>query len=84
MSKELIIRKANDLIEARYKLTLIQQRIILYLNAQINAWDKEFITYSIKVTDFCEYTGIGPKNIYEDFIKISEGLIAKTLVIGKG
>ena len=84
MPKELIIRKANDLIEARYKLTLIQQRIILYLNAQINAWDKEFITYSIKVSDFCEYIGIDPKNIYEDFIKISEGLIAKTLVIGKG
>ena len=45
MPKTMLIRKANDLIEARYKLTLAQQRLILYLNAQIKAWDKDFQYY---------------------------------------
>jgi len=83
MPKALIIRKANDLIEARYKLTLIQQRLILYLNAQVKAWDKDFTEYSISVTDFCEFLDIDPSNMYSQFTQISKELISKTLTISK-
>ena len=83
MPKTMIIRKANDLIEARYKLTLAQQRIILFLTAQIRRGDKDFQEYAITVSDFCKYLELNPKNIYEDFIQISNSLIAKTLLIGK-
>jgi len=83
MPKTMIIRKANDLIEARYKLTLAQQRIILFLTAQIKRGDKDFQEYAITVSDFCKYLELNPKNIYEDFIQISSSLIAKTLIIGK-
>lgn len=84
MTHKLIIKKANDLVEARYRLSLIQQRLILYLTAQIKPWDKEFQTYEISVTDFCDYLDVDPSNIYEEFIKISQGLISKSLVIGRG
>ena len=84
MAKQLMIRKANDLVEARYKLTLAQQRLILFLNAQIMPWDKNFQEYRISVKNFCAYIGIDPSNAYEEFIKMSESLISKTLIIGKG
>ena len=84
MPKAMVIRKANDLVEARYKLTLAQQRILLFLNAQIKPWDKDFDDYNISVIDFCRYLEIDPSNVYEEFIKMSQSLISKTLVIGRG
>ena len=83
MPKTMIIRKANDLIEARYKLSLAQQRVILYLNAKIKPWDKDFQDYNISVVDFCNYLEINPCNVYEEFLKISNSLVGKTLMIGK-
>jgi len=83
VTNKLIIKKANDLVEARYRLSLTQQRLILYLNAQIKPWDTEFQTYEISVTEFCKYLEIDPSNIYEEFLKISQGLISKSLIIGK-
>ena len=55
MEKQMLIVKANDLVEARYKLTLTQQRLVLYLIAQINKGDTDFQTYKLSVTDFCKY-----------------------------
>jgi len=84
MPKTMVIRKANDLIEARYKLSLAQQRIILYLNAQIKPWDKDFQDYNISVMDFCNYLEIDPCNAYQEFLNISDSLVGKTLKIRKG
>ena len=80
MPKAMVIRKANDLIEARYKLSLAQQRIILYLNAQIKPWDKDFQNYNISVVDFCNYLEINPCNAYQEFLNISDSLVGKTLL----
>jgi hypothetical protein len=41
-SRQLIVRKSNRLIEASYKLTLQEQRIILLLASMINPTDKDF------------------------------------------
>jgi len=84
MSKQMLIIKANDLVEARYKLTLTQQRLVLYLIAQINKGDTDFQTYVLSVADFCKYLQINPNNIYEEFVSISTSLVTKSLIIQKG
>ena len=84
MSKQMLIVKANDLVEARYKLTLTQQRLVLYLIAQINHGDTDFQTYELSVADFCKYLQINPNNIYEEFVSISTSLVTKSLLIQSG
>jgi len=84
MSKQMLIVKGNDLVEARYRLTLTQQRLVLYLIAQINKGDTDFQTYALSVADFCKYLQINPNNIYEEFVAISTSLVTKSLLIQKG
>jgi plasmid replication initiation protein len=84
MSKQMIIRKANDLVEAHYKLTLAQQRILLFMNAQIQPWDEDFKDYNISVRDFCDLLELDPKGVYADFVHLTQSLIAKTLLIQLG
>lgn len=43
--------KSNTLIEARYKLTLIQQKIILLMASLINTKDEDFKFYQVPVKD---------------------------------
>lgn len=53
------VRKSNDLIQhARFNLTTVQQKIILYLISQIKPWDKEFQYYDFDILEFCRICGI--------------------------
>ena len=51
--------KANQFIrEARYSLTVRQQRLILYLISMIQREDDDFHEYEISIQDYCKICGI--------------------------
>lgn len=51
--------KANELIQrGRFDLSLRQQRIVLFLIAQISPYDDEFKFYEFSIHDFCRICGI--------------------------
>lgn len=53
------IVKANDLIQkSRFSLSLLQQKIVLYLISQITSFDKEFKLYEFDIREFCQVCGI--------------------------
>lgn len=53
------IRKANDLIQkSHFSLTAQQQKMVLYLIAQIKPTDKEFQEYSFSLAEFANVCGI--------------------------
>lgn len=53
------VRKSNELIQkSRFKLSLNQQKIFLYLISQISPFDEEFKTYQFNIADFCRVCGI--------------------------
>jgi len=52
INKNSIVRKHNDLINARYSYTLEEQRIILCVLSQIKKNDKDFKAYRVYVKDF--------------------------------
>lgn len=53
------VRKSNLLIQkSRFKLSLQQQRIILYLIAQIEPWHDDFQTYRFNLQEFASVCGI--------------------------
>jgi plasmid replication initiation protein len=71
-------------VEAKYKLRLEEQRLILYLISIIEPGDKEFNEYKISVSDFCKYTGLSKDSAYDKFIEMSESLVSKTIRIKEG
>lgn len=62
---------ANQFVQRTgYKLSLIEQKIILYLISKLQPEDKQFKYYDIPLTDFYDLCGIStPQGSYYKFIK---------------
>lgn len=58
-SRSKMVVKANDLIQkSRFDLSLLQQKVVLYLISQIKPYDEEFKLYEFSISDFCKICGI--------------------------
>lgn len=84
MQNHYLITKSNILIEASYKLTLVEQKLILALASQIQPSDEDFYTYTLSVKEFQKMTDTKSKAIYEEIAKVSENLIQKSFRIKTG
>lgn len=81
--KKALVTKGNELIEARYKLSLNQQRLLLALSTQVQQEDGDFHEYTLRVDDMAKMWGIeASHNLYErveeavkDLIRTDSGLI---------
>lgn len=59
MLREKQVVKANDLIQkSRFSLSLLQQKIVLYLISQISVFDTDFKLYEFDIREFCQVCGI--------------------------
>lgn len=72
--KKNLIVKANQLVEARYRLTANEQKIILAMVAYIQPDDEDFKKYRFNVTELAEFMGIKHKSIYGEMVKITTRL----------
>lgn len=80
--KQLVVKKSNDLIEARYKLTLGEQRLILLLASQIRKDDEDFKDYEVRVEDFAQWFNLGASSsVYEKVEQIADNLIGKVVTL---
>lgn len=61
-----IVRQSNKLVEARYNLTVNEQRIILSLISMIHPNDKDFQYYEMDITQLAKLMGINPKHAIRD------------------
>jgi len=78
--KNLVIRKSNELIEARYKLSIAEQRVIVLLASEISPNDEDFKSYEIRVSDFAKMFGLEASNsLYEKVQNATDSLVGKTL-----
>ena len=80
--KNNLIVKHNDLIQARYNLSLNEQKVILYAASQIDRDRDDFNIITISVKEFTELLGTTQER-YTEFKGIAESLISKTLYINK-
>lgn len=54
-----LVRKSNDLIQkSRFDLSLLQQKILVYLISQIKPEDTELKLYDFNIASFCKVCGI--------------------------
>ena len=57
--RNLTVVKSNELIrQGRFDLSLVEQRIVLYIVSKIKPGDTEFRTVSMSIREFCAVTGI--------------------------
>ena len=66
-----IVKKSNDLITAKYRLTIIQQYVLHNVISQIHIEDTDFKKYEVNVRSIAENHGIDTKNAYRYIKKIS-------------
>jgi plasmid replication initiation protein len=74
--------KANKLIEASYKLSLQEQRIVLALASRIRKEDKDFHWYKVRISKLAKFLGIEKdKNIYANVRKTIRKMMQKLLTV---
>jgi plasmid replication initiation protein len=77
-----VIRKSNKLIEARYRLSVWEQRLILTLLINISKQDEDFKRYRIRVADFASQWQLEFDNsLYEKVHEAADSLVGRTLQI---
>ena len=75
--------QSNKLIEARYSLTVGEQRLILAMVSMIHPDDADFFDYEISVKDLSELLGIQLKYAYLEIDKVTDRIIERGLYISE-
>jgi plasmid replication initiation protein len=76
-----IIVQHNKLIEARYRISLQEKRVVLWLLSQIKPTDNDFTLHRISIKDFCTIVGVSSNNMYAELQKVTKKLIGRVLTI---
>ncbi|WP_432648447.1 RepB family plasmid replication initiator protein [Mitsuokella sp.] len=75
------VKQSNNLTIARYKLTLLENRILFALCSQIKKNDDSFDRIRMSVADLADFCGIEGKNKYAKIRTISNNLMRKIVTI---
>ncbi len=79
--KKYSVVKSNKLIEAKYKLTLNEQRLVLLLTSLIKPEDEEFKDYFINLSELKEMLGIKSNDFNRQIKGITKDLLKNPLSI---
>ena len=84
MSPKALIVKANKLVEARQRLSIQEQRIILLLISKIRPEDVNFLWYKFEILDLAKFLGLETsKRIYIDVRKAVRKLMKRVITIDR-
>jgi len=75
-----LVRKSNYLIEASYKLSLNEQKFVLFLASKIKHSDEDFHPYRFEIADFLDFLEINTHS-YERLDQIIDNLMGKKMKI---
>lgn len=76
-----LIVQGNKLINARYKLSVQESRLLYAAMSLIKPEDEDFKKYKIHVSDLSNYLGLVGGNIYNSLRKVTHSLISKSIVM---
>lgn len=84
MSPRALVVKSNKLVEARQRLSIQEQRIILLLISKIRPVDLNFLWYKFQIQDLAKFLGIETsKGIYADVRKAVRKLMKRIVTIDR-
>jgi hypothetical protein len=81
MITDQLIVKSNNLIEASYRLTTQEQRIILFVASMMKPEDEDFQEYYIEIQSFMDLIGVSGHSKYKEIKEITKKLRERTIVI---
>jgi hypothetical protein len=72
--KNLVICKANKIVEAGYKLSLNEQRVVLACIGQVNSTDELLATdeFELSAKDFAQIFSVSNENAYQALIDVTK------------
>ena len=73
--------KSNDLINARYDWTALQQRMILLMIAQLDMGDEDFGTQRIDIAELVDRSGLSSNAYYERAAEAAEVLLDQKIFV---
>ena len=76
-----IVVQSNKLIEAHYRLTLQEKRLILWLIKEIRPFDTDFKKYELKIADFAAMVELNSKTQYKEMKKVTRALLGRIIEI---
>lgn len=76
-----IVVKSNHIVSASYRLTLQEQRIVLYMASKIHKDDEDFKPVRIEISDFAEL--LGNRIDHTQMQQVTRDLLEKVLTIRK-
>ena len=79
-NQELVVQ-SNKLVEAHYRLTLQEKRLVLWLISLIHKDDIDFKKYQLKIIDFSQMMGLNSKTQYKEMKLVTKSLITRAIEI---
>ncbi len=73
--------KSNDLVNARYDWTALQQRLVLLMIAQLDPDDEDFGIQRIDTADLVDQSGLSSKAYYERAAEAAEVLLDQKIYV---
>lgn len=83
--KKLTVYKANQVIEAGYRLTLNEQRVVLACIAQVNSKAALLVTdqFELSAKDFAKLFSVSEDRAYHALVEVTESLFNRYIVIDR-
>jgi len=81
LKSDQFVVKSNSLVEARYRLSLQESHVVLWLLTQICPDDEDFKPHSMKISEFSAMVGVKVDSQYKELRKITMRLIQRGLSI---
>lgn len=79
-NNELVIQH-NNLIEAKYRLSLQEKRLMLFLMSRIKKDDNSFRNIEIAISELSNFMELDRKNMYRDMAKVTKNMVGRVLSI---
>jgi plasmid replication initiation protein len=73
--------QSNHLIQAHYRLTFQEKRLVLWLVSKIQPRDENLKKYTLNIVDFAQMMGLHAKTQYREMKKITKSLIGRVVEI---
>ncbi len=81
--KNLVVCKANKIVEAGYKLSLNEQRVVLACIGQVNSMEELLKTdeFELSAKDFSKMFSVSDENAYQALIEVAKNLYQRSVTI---
>jgi plasmid replication initiation protein len=79
-NSELVVQH-NNLIESKYRLSLQEKRLMLFLMSKIKKNDNSFRKIEISIPELANIMELNSKNMYRDMAKVTKTMIGRVLSI---